>query len=50
MTKIFKVLVFILFAFLLNSNALFSQTNFWERTSGVDDNISSITITSNGNI
>ena len=50
MTKIFKVSIFILFAFLLSSNALFSQTNFWERTGGVDDDIYSITITSNGNI
>ena len=56
MTKIFKVFIFILFAFFLSSNALFSQTNFWQMVlnsasgSGFVISSTTVAVANNGDI
>jgi hypothetical protein len=46
----FKKLGFIILALLLSSGIMYSQTNFWESTNGVNGSVVSMTITSNGDI
>jgi photosystem II stability/assembly factor-like uncharacterized protein len=50
MKKNFRILIFIILTILLSSGIVYSQKNFWERTSGLPNKVTSLSVTSNGDI